>query len=191
MYNEDTRPFCFASANRQSAIVVPSRRGNITAGYCLAYSIRTLYFRNMSPCVVCQRAHTTSSQRSLRVPQAIHSFISSATIPKTTHLSSPRSCNGIIIHGCQYSLPCLPPFRVLDCGDETHVSNPDCTHYPRLLTGVVCRRKTRASCTKFIERQVVRAWKRVTGATRKPQRTSVLMKDFVLVTSRRRSVMFR
>ncbi|KAH0836703.1 hypothetical protein J3R83DRAFT_8426 [Lanmaoa asiatica] len=52
-------------------------------------------------------------------------------------------------------------------------------------------RKTRISCTKFIERQVIQAWKRVTGATRKPQRASFLPNDFVLVTSRRRSVMFR
>ncbi|KAF9240687.1 hypothetical protein BU15DRAFT_73914 [Melanogaster broomeanus] len=51
-------------------------------------------------------------------------------------------------------------------------------------------RKTRISCTKFIERRVIGAWKRVTGATRKPQRASFLPKDFVLVTSRRRSVMF-
>ncbi|KAF9223964.1 hypothetical protein BS17DRAFT_703811 [Gyrodon lividus] len=51
-------------------------------------------------------------------------------------------------------------------------------------------RKTRISCTKFIERQVISAWKRVTGATRKPQRASLLPKDFILVTSRRRSVMF-
>ncbi|KAG2757080.1 hypothetical protein P692DRAFT_20825031 [Suillus brevipes Sb2] len=50
-------------------------------------------------------------------------------------------------------------------------------------------RKTRISCTKFIERQVVRAWKRVTGVARKPQRASFLPKDFILVTSRRRSVM--
>ncbi|KAG0709337.1 hypothetical protein DFH29DRAFT_887874 [Suillus ampliporus] len=50
-------------------------------------------------------------------------------------------------------------------------------------------RKTRISCTKFIERQVVRAWKRVTGATRRHQRASFLPKDFILVTSRRRSVM--
>ncbi|KIK94190.1 hypothetical protein PAXRUDRAFT_828247 [Paxillus rubicundulus Ve08.2h10] len=52
-------------------------------------------------------------------------------------------------------------------------------------------RKTRISCTKFIERQVINAWKRVTSATRKPQRGStILPKDFILVTSRRRSVMF-
>ncbi|KAG1881167.1 hypothetical protein F4604DRAFT_1746861 [Suillus subluteus] len=51
------------------------------------------------------------------------------------------------------------------------------------------RRKTRISCTKLIERQVVRAWKRVTGVTRKNQRASFLPKDFILVTSRRRSVM--
>ncbi|KAG2136202.1 hypothetical protein BD769DRAFT_1664549 [Suillus cothurnatus] len=50
-------------------------------------------------------------------------------------------------------------------------------------------RKTRISCTKFIERQVVRAWKRVTGVTRKQQRASFLPKDFILVTPHRRSVM--
>ncbi|KAG1740001.1 hypothetical protein EDB19DRAFT_1851717 [Suillus lakei] len=50
-------------------------------------------------------------------------------------------------------------------------------------------RKTRISCTKLIERQVVRAWKRITGVTRRHQRASFLPKDFILVTSRRRSVM--
>lgn len=50
------------------------------------------------------------------------------------------------------------------------------------------RRKTRISCGKYIERQVVRAWKRVTGVTRKHQRASFLPKDFILVTSHRRSV---
>ncbi|KAG2132776.1 hypothetical protein DEU56DRAFT_811991 [Suillus clintonianus] len=50
-------------------------------------------------------------------------------------------------------------------------------------------RNTRISCTKFIERQVVRAWKRVTRVTRKHQRASFLPKDFILVTSRRRSAM--
>ncbi|KAG1907845.1 uncharacterized protein F5891DRAFT_997379 [Suillus fuscotomentosus] len=49
-------------------------------------------------------------------------------------------------------------------------------------------RKTRISCGKYIERQVVRAWKRVTGVTRKHQRASFLPKDFILVTSHRRSV---
>ncbi|KAH7914866.1 hypothetical protein BJ138DRAFT_298977 [Hygrophoropsis aurantiaca] len=51
-------------------------------------------------------------------------------------------------------------------------------------------KSTRISCTKFIERQVIRAWKRVTAATQKPQRASFMPKDFILVTSRRRSVMF-
>ncbi|KAG1746577.1 uncharacterized protein EDB91DRAFT_1048962 [Suillus paluster] len=50
-------------------------------------------------------------------------------------------------------------------------------------------RKTCISCTKYIERQVVRAWKRVTRATRRHQRASFLPKDFILVTSRRRSMM--
>ncbi|KAG2157767.1 uncharacterized protein EDB93DRAFT_1325967 [Suillus bovinus] len=49
-------------------------------------------------------------------------------------------------------------------------------------------RTTRISCGKYIERQVVRAWKRVTGVTRKHQRASFLPNDFILVTSRRRSV---
>ncbi|KAH7927849.1 hypothetical protein BV22DRAFT_1031333 [Leucogyrophana mollusca] len=51
-------------------------------------------------------------------------------------------------------------------------------------------KSTRISCTKYIERQVIRAWKRVTGVTHKPQRASFMPKDFILVTSRRRSVMF-
>lgn len=52
------------------------------------------------------------------------------------------------------------------------------------------RRKTRTSCTKYIERQVIRAWKRMTGVARRPQQTSFLPNGFILVTSRRRSVMF-
>ncbi|KAI6114831.1 hypothetical protein EDD16DRAFT_1103518 [Pisolithus croceorrhizus] len=51
------------------------------------------------------------------------------------------------------------------------------------------RRKTRTSCTKYIERQVIRAWKRMTGVARRPQ-TSFPPNGFILVTSRRRSVMF-
>ncbi|KAH7890806.1 hypothetical protein F5I97DRAFT_1838875 [Phlebopus sp. FC_14] len=51
-------------------------------------------------------------------------------------------------------------------------------------------RKTRVSCTKYVERQIIRAWKRVTSVTHTPQRASVLPKDFILVTSRRRSVRY-
>lgn len=51
-------------------------------------------------------------------------------------------------------------------------------------------RKTRTSCTKYIERQVIRAWKRMTGVTRRRQQSAFLPNGFILVTSRRRSVMF-
>ncbi|RDB15853.1 hypothetical protein Hypma_003719 [Hypsizygus marmoreus] len=43
------------------------------------------------------------------------------------------------------------------------------------------------SCARHIERRVVHLWKLVTRSTRKNQRASFLPKDFILVTSRRRS----
>lgn len=46
--------------------------------------------------------------------------------------------------------------------------------------------------SKYLERQIVRTWKRLTRATRKQPRASLLPEDFVLVTARsRRSVLFR
>jgi len=51
-------------------------------------------------------------------------------------------------------------------------------------------RRSATSHVKRFERQLVHAWKTVTGATRKPQRASFLPQDFVLVTNRRRSIMF-
>ncbi|EIW79372.1 hypothetical protein CONPUDRAFT_167127 [Coniophora puteana RWD-64-598 SS2] len=52
-------------------------------------------------------------------------------------------------------------------------------------------RSTRVSATKIIERQIIRAWKKVTGAAHKQPRASFLPHDFVLVTAaaRRRSIM--
>ncbi|KAI0343266.1 hypothetical protein BDW22DRAFT_1428688 [Trametopsis cervina] len=47
--------------------------------------------------------------------------------------------------------------------------------------------KPRMSVTKYFERRIVRAWK---SMTRKPQRASVLLEDFVILNARRRSVMF-
>ncbi|KAF9460514.1 hypothetical protein BDZ94DRAFT_1197674 [Collybia nuda] len=49
------------------------------------------------------------------------------------------------------------------------------------------RRSTRRSPAKNFERQIVHAWKIVTGATRKHHRASFMPRDFVLVNSRRRS----
>ncbi|KAF8882875.1 hypothetical protein BD779DRAFT_1444475, partial [Infundibulicybe gibba] len=47
----------------------------------------------------------------------------------------------------------------------------------------------RPSYTKHIERQLVQAWKVVTRVTRKQQRASIMPRDFVLITSRRRSAL--
>ena len=44
------------------------------------------------------------------------------------------------------------------------------------------------SVTKYLERRIIHAWKNM---TRKPQRASVLMEDFVILNARRRSVMFK
>ncbi|KAI5999352.1 hypothetical protein F5J12DRAFT_771774 [Pisolithus orientalis] len=75
-----------------------------------------------------------------------------------------------------------------------HAAAPSCNalFYPTdsLYVEVRPTRKTRTSCTKYIERQVIRAWKRMTGVTRRSQRSSFLPNGFILVTSRRRSVMF-
>ncbi|KIM90480.1 hypothetical protein PILCRDRAFT_812228 [Piloderma croceum F 1598] len=46
--------------------------------------------------------------------------------------------------------------------------------------------KASSSSYKFLERQIIRAWKRITRATRKQPRASFLPADFVLVTARRR-----
>ncbi|KAF8887283.1 hypothetical protein BD779DRAFT_1672748 [Infundibulicybe gibba] len=51
------------------------------------------------------------------------------------------------------------------------------------------RVRTRPSYTKHIERQLVQAWKVVTRVTRKQQRASIMPRDFVLITSRRRSAL--
>ncbi|PFH51816.1 hypothetical protein AMATHDRAFT_58315 [Amanita thiersii Skay4041] len=48
---------------------------------------------------------------------------------------------------------------------------------------------SRRTCLKTVERQLVMAWKTVTQATRKSKRTSYVPRDFVLVTSRRRSIL--
>ncbi|KII87387.1 hypothetical protein PLICRDRAFT_43020 [Plicaturopsis crispa FD-325 SS-3] len=42
------------------------------------------------------------------------------------------------------------------------------------------------SCSKYVERQIIRAWKTVTGAARKSPRASFMPSDFVLVTAARR-----
>ncbi|KAF9006089.1 hypothetical protein BDQ17DRAFT_1352714, partial [Cyathus striatus] len=50
------------------------------------------------------------------------------------------------------------------------------------------RTSCRPNYAKQLERHLVRAWKIVTRATRKHQRTSMLARDFVFVNARRRSV---
>ena len=49
---------------------------------------------------------------------------------------------------------------------------------------------TSLSPRKYLERRIVRAWKRFSQATRKTQRASILPEDFVLLTARRRSIRF-
>ncbi|KAL0953698.1 hypothetical protein HGRIS_004892 [Hohenbuehelia grisea] len=50
---------------------------------------------------------------------------------------------------------------------------------------------TRTLGVRYLERQLVQAWKSVTRATRKKQnRVSVLPGEFVFVTSRRRSTIY-
>ncbi|KAF7796354.1 hypothetical protein EIP86_007531 [Pleurotus ostreatoroseus] len=58
---------------------------------------------------------------------------------------------------------------------------------PRL---VMIAEKPRISCTKYIERRIVRAWKSVTRMGRQPHRTSIMIEDFVILTAKRRSIMF-
>ncbi|KDQ61439.1 hypothetical protein JAAARDRAFT_123854 [Jaapia argillacea MUCL 33604] len=53
----------------------------------------------------------------------------------------------------------------------------------------ICRTNTsRSSCVKMLERQIIRVWKCVTRSVRKQHRASFLPSDFVLITSRRRSM---
>ncbi|KAF8347846.1 hypothetical protein F5887DRAFT_954400 [Amanita rubescens] len=49
--------------------------------------------------------------------------------------------------------------------------------------------RTSTTHMRHLERQIVRAWKTFTQATRRSRRSSYVPKDFVLVTSRRRSIM--
>ncbi|KAH9888779.1 hypothetical protein C8Q73DRAFT_654992 [Cubamyces lactineus] len=54
----------------------------------------------------------------------------------------------------------------------------------------VPREQTRMSCTKYIERRIIRAWKAISQRSRRHNRVSILPDDFVMLTSRRRSVRF-
>ena len=46
------------------------------------------------------------------------------------------------------------------------------------------------TCTKYIERRIVCAWKTISRRTRRRHRASILPEDFVLLTARRRSIRF-
>jgi len=46
-----------------------------------------------------------------------------------------------------------------------------------------CHNATRAHGSKFLERQVILAWKCVTRAVRKPQRASILPANFIMITA--------
>ncbi|KAK7686251.1 hypothetical protein QCA50_010471 [Cerrena zonata] len=50
--------------------------------------------------------------------------------------------------------------------------------------------KPRMTCTKYLERTIVRAWKSVSRASRKAHRASILPEDFVMLTNRRRSIFY-
>ncbi|KAI0629659.1 hypothetical protein C8Q77DRAFT_1220290 [Trametes polyzona] len=53
------------------------------------------------------------------------------------------------------------------------------------------REHTRVSCTKYIERRIIRAWKAITSQrNRRHNRASLLPEDFVMLTQRCRSVRF-
>ncbi|KAI0330885.1 hypothetical protein GY45DRAFT_1249960 [Cubamyces sp. BRFM 1775] len=52
------------------------------------------------------------------------------------------------------------------------------------------REQARMSCTKYIERRIIRAWKAISQRSRRHNRASILPDDFVMLTSRRRSVRF-
>ncbi|KAI0676038.1 hypothetical protein C8Q78DRAFT_1074980 [Trametes maxima] len=54
----------------------------------------------------------------------------------------------------------------------------------------VPREQTRMSCTKYLERRIIRAWKAISQRSRRHHRASLLPEDFVMLTSRRRSVRF-
>ncbi|KAI0774769.1 hypothetical protein BD413DRAFT_304589 [Trametes elegans] len=52
------------------------------------------------------------------------------------------------------------------------------------------REHARMSCTKYIERRIIRAWKSISRRSRRDHRASLLPDDFVMLTTRRRSVRF-
>ncbi|KAG7444912.1 uncharacterized protein BT62DRAFT_1077142 [Guyanagaster necrorhizus] len=49
-----------------------------------------------------------------------------------------------------------------------------------------------SSCTRYMERRVVKAWKKITGLTKKQHRASFLPPNFVFVTpsAKRRSIRY-
>ncbi|KJA27959.1 hypothetical protein HYPSUDRAFT_62354 [Hypholoma sublateritium FD-334 SS-4] len=52
-------------------------------------------------------------------------------------------------------------------------------------------RRSRPSYTQRMERRIVRVWKFVTRTTRKQPRNSFISPDFVVLTSRRSTVLYR
>lgn len=58
------------------------------------------------------------------------------------------------------------------------------------VMAVTFQDKPRMSFNKYMERRIIRAWKILSRATRKPERASLLPEDFVLLTARRRSIRF-
>ncbi|KAI0373926.1 hypothetical protein BV20DRAFT_936772 [Pilatotrama ljubarskyi] len=56
--------------------------------------------------------------------------------------------------------------------------------------GFAPREQAHMSCTKYLERRIIRAWKAISQRGRRHHRASLLPEDFVMLTSRRRSVRF-
>ncbi|KIM52456.1 hypothetical protein SCLCIDRAFT_1223732 [Scleroderma citrinum Foug A] len=127
----------------------------------------------LSPAIFRSYPPTLTTPCAPEASQAIQSFHSSGTpIYSPTHLVS--------------HLIVMSPVAI------STVATPCSVLFPRESWFVQSKpiRKTRLSCTKYIERQAIRAWKRMTGAAHRHQRASMMPNGFILVTSRRRSVMF-
>ncbi|KAI0741675.1 hypothetical protein C8Q80DRAFT_1274068 [Daedaleopsis nitida] len=59
-----------------------------------------------------------------------------------------------------------------------------------IAVSFMSQEQSRMSCTKYLERRIVCAWKAISQRSRRRHRASILPDDFVLLTSRRRSVRY-
>jgi len=104
-----------------------------------------------------------------------HIFINPSSLPSHRNVSSRD------IRCCFPMQRSFPP-RVLVRAFKADVSIYR-SLVSRPLIILAHRRKTRLSCTKYVERQAIRAWKRMTGAAHRHQRASMMPNGFILVTS--------